>query len=107
MHIRVIFLEKLWKIEILSSFIRLLVEINGADTILKILDVRSNTNNKIIAAHIAQQPYKTPLVEFDKLLGQPDLVGQWLIELFDKEIAGYAGYMFFDQCIITGKKYYP
>ena len=71
LHQRIIFFKKLREVHIFPAFITLLIKINGPDTILIILDIRSNIYYKIVAAHITQQTHKASLIELYKLLRQP------------------------------------
>ncbi len=68
-HEYFIFLEELWQVNVFSSFIRLLVKINGPHPELDIVEVLRDVKNKIVAAHITQQAHEAAFVELDKFLG--------------------------------------
>lgn len=92
-----VFFEELRDIQILPAFIRLLIEVDSPDTVLIVLDIGSDIDDEIIGSHVTEQADETAFVEFDEFFGQADLVGQGVVnEVFDEEVAGDAGDMFFN-----------
>jgi hypothetical protein len=99
-----VLLEELWDIEVLPAFIRLLIEIDRPDAILIVFDIRRDVDYEVIRSHVSQQADKAAFVEFDKLFGEPDLVGLGIVdEIFDEQVSGNAGDMFFDQRVEMGE----
>jgi hypothetical protein len=100
-----IFLKELGNVEIFSSFITLLVEIDGPDPVLVVLNVRGDIHDEIIGTHITQETYEAAFIEFYELFGQPDLIGLGIVcKIFDKQVSGYAGNMFFYQGVMVGEE---
>ena len=96
--------EELRNIQVLSAFIGLLIEVDGPYPVLIVFDVGGDVDDEIIGSHIAEQTDKAAFIEFDEFFGQADLVGQGIVhEIFDEEVAGDAGNMFFDEGIQMGE----
>lgn len=99
-----VLLEELREVEVLSALIGLLVEVDSPDAVLEILDIGGDVHHKIVGAHIPEQAHEAAFIELHEFLGQPDLVGTGLIEVFlDENISGDAGNMFLHQGILMGK----
>ena len=96
--------KELRDLQILPALIRLLIKIDGPDPVLIVLDIGSDIDDEIIGSHVAEQADETAFIEFDEFFGQADLIGQGVVdEVFDEEVTGDAGDMFFDEGIEMGK----
>src|SRR5450631_2038931 len=105
---RFIFFKKLRKVNIFSSFIRLLVKINGAYPVLEVFNIRRDIYYKIVGSHISEQTNKTTFIKFYKLFCKTYPVGNRFLKIIrDKNIAGDTGYVILNQCMLVRKKANP
>ena len=95
-----IFFEELRQIDVLTAFITLLVEINGSDPELDVVEVLGDVEYEVVAAHIAQQAHETTFVELHEFFRDPSGVEFWALQMaLSEHIAGDPGNMFFDECL--------
>jgi hypothetical protein len=101
---RIIFFEKLGKINVSPALIGLLVKVNGPHAILHFLKVRSHVEDVIVAPHVAQESDETTLAEFHELLGNSDFVdfraGQVIA---DENISWNTCDVLLNQCAAVGE----
>ena len=105
---RVVFFEKLWQIEILSSVIRLLVEVHGPDTDLRAFEVRSDIDDEVIGTHVSEKADEASLVKLYQFLGNSDRFELFVVEPgIDKHISWQAHDVLFDERVTVRDKVHP
>jgi len=97
-----VFLEKLREVEALAPLVALLVEVDGADAVLHLLEIGRHVDDVIVAAHVAEQANETALAKFHELLGQADAVEVGAVEIVaDEGIPRHTGDVFLHQGAAT------
>lgn len=72
--------EELGDIEIFSTLIGLLVEVDGADPVLIIFDIGGDIDDEIVGAHISEETHETAFVKLDEFFGEADLIGLGVVD---------------------------
>ena len=76
----------------------MLIEVNGTNAVLHLLEVRRDIDDVIYRAHVTEHTKKATFAEFDKFLGDPDVIEGWVGEVVaNKDVTGNARNVFLDQ----------
>ena len=76
----------------------MLVEINGANAVVNFFKIGGNVHHKIAGVHIAQEPYKTTLIELHKLFAKTNWIEIYVLQIaFNEHIARDSCNVFFDE----------
>ncbi len=85
---RIVLLEELRQVEVLSTVVGLLVEIHRTDTDLRFLEIRSDAYHEIVGSHVPKEPNEAAFIELDQLFGDTDrFEPRALHPIVDKPIA--------------------
>ena len=99
---RFVVLEKMWAVNLEGRFVGLLVEIDGADAVLHLLEVGGDVDDVVHRAHVAEEAQVAALGEFDEFLGNPDFVQIGAAEVAaDEHVSRNAGDVLFDQRVLA------
>ena len=91
-------IEVVGEVNAASGFVGLLIEVDGTNTVLHFLEVGSDIDNIVHAAHIAEKANEASLVEFGKFFGDTHAVEFGLGKVFVlKYVSWNAGNVLLDE----------
>ena len=75
-----------------------MIEVNGTNAVLHFLEVRCDIDDVIHRAHVTEHTKKATFAEFDKFLGDPDVIEGRVGEVVaNKDVTGNARDVLLDQ----------